>query len=315
MRPPNNHPYPKNPHPRPKKLLNRSTFSRFETSLKNQIFSQNYTTGKVSSRKLFFSHVSALTSILFGFVFFGFFGLWGCQAQSDRNTPQIVTSHLVKLLQDPSPDVRRTAAQSLGKIADPTGEQALVKALEDLDPQVREYSVWALGQIGEEVDNTTALALVKALGDTQSNVKRAAASALGRIGTRQVVVELLTEAIRMRETEMLRYSVEALSELDSPSAYVELISALNVSDARIRQVAIAALGELGDPRALPAIRNRLLQDPDIGVRTEAAFRLGKLGDQNDRPALLQAAERDPDPLVHFWSTWAIAMIDSSSNSH
>ena len=50
------------------------------------------------------------------------------------------------LLQDPHPDVRRTAALSLGKIAESTSIPALVRSLNnDTDAQVREYSAWAIG--------------------------------------------------------------------------------------------------------------------------------------------------------------------------
>ena len=71
-----------------------------------------------------------------------------CQAASSVNDPFTVTAHLVELLRDPHPDVRRTAALSLGKIGHSAGVPALVKGLGDPDPVVREYSAWALGQIG-----------------------------------------------------------------------------------------------------------------------------------------------------------------------
>ena len=123
----------------------------------------------------------------------------GCQADSTRNDPLTVTAVLVELLQDPSLDVRRTAALSLGKIGHSAGTQGLAKALSDPDPLVREYSAWALGQIGEEINTDAALAVVSALGDEHPAVKQSAAKALGNIGIRGPMIPLLIEGLKVGE--------------------------------------------------------------------------------------------------------------------
>jgi len=240
---------------------------------------------------------------------------WGCQAESNRLDPLVLSTRLMTLLEDPDPDVRRTAALSIGKIAHPATEQALVNALKDPDPLVREYSAWAVGQLGEVVDNTTAMALVGSLSDKRLGVKMAAAQALGRVGLRQSVIELLHEAILVGKTESRYFAVEALMQLEGPSSYRVLVTALNDSNAGVRQAAVAGLGELGNVKALPALRKRLLQDRDMGVRTEAAYRLGKLGSRDDLRSLKKAMSTDPDPLVHLWSTWAINSIDPPDSSN
>ena len=80
------------------------------------------------------------------------------------NDPFTVKAHLVELLQDPHPDVRRTAALSLGEIGHSAGVPALIKGLGDPDPVVREYCSWALGQTCEgDVNTQAAMALVGAL--------------------------------------------------------------------------------------------------------------------------------------------------------
>ena len=240
----------------------------------------------------------------------------GCEAASSVNDPFTVTAHLVELLRDPHPDVRRTAALSLGKIGHSAGVPALVKGLGDPDPVVREYSAWALGEIGEEDVNTqAAMALVGAIGDERPAVKRAAAQALGKIGTRQPVIDVLIEALAVGELESRRSAVHALAQLEGISAYPALLSALGDRDARVRQGAVAALGELGDPRALPALRKRLLRDRNVGVRTEAAFRIGKLGGRADLPFLQKAANTDPTPLVHLWAMWALQNVGDTPNGN
>jgi len=232
----------------------------------------------------------------------------GCQADSTRNDPLTLTAALVELLQDPSPDVRRTAALSLGKIGHSAGTQGLAQALSDPDPLVREYSAWALGQIGEEVNTDAALAVVSALGDEHPAVKHTAAKALGHIGIREPMIPLLIEGLQVGEVQSRRAVVDALMHLEGKSAYSALLAALDDPDPNVRQGAIAALGELGDRQALPLFRKSLLSDPNVGVRTEAAYRLGKLGDPTDLPSLQKAAKQDTTPIVHLWATWAINNI-------
>lgn len=235
----------------------------------------------------------------------------GCQAEAPVGDPQNVTSRLVTLLQDPSRDVRRTAALSLGKIGHSAATTALVGALSDPDSQVREYSAWALGQIGEDVNDEAAVRLAGALGDERHSVKQAAAQALGKIGPRQPVIAILTQALAVGKRGSRRAAVEALAQLEAKKAYPVLQAALTDPDPVVRQGALAALGELGDRRVLPAFRERLLFDADPGVRTEAAYRLGKLGDPGDHGELQtldEAARHDASPGVRLWADWARAFI-------
>lgn len=231
-----------------------------------------------------------------------------CQLETPPGDPFTVTARLVTLLEDPSDDVRRTAALSLGKIGHAAGATALVQALSDSDPQVREYSAWALGQIGEEVNAPAVIGLVESLGDEHHAVKRAAARALGHVGPGQPVIALLTESLAMGTVGSRRAVVEALMQLEAKGAYGDLQKAFTDSDPLVRQGALAALGELADRRALVDFRQRLLFDADAGVRAEAAYRLGKLGDAEDIPTLELAADHDPTPAVRLWATWAMASI-------
>lgn len=228
-----------------------------------------------------------------------------CQAASSANDPFTVTSRLVELLQDPHPDVRRTAALSLGKIGHSAGMPALIKGLRDHDPVVREYSAWALGQIGEDLNAQAAVALARAMEGEKIAVKMAVAEALGKVGIRKSIMDILIKTLSVGELESRRSAVYALAQLEEISAYGVLLKALEDQDARVRQGAVAALGELGDRRALPSLRKRLLHDGDVGVRTESAFRLGKLGGRDELPYLEKAAKNDPIRLVRLWAMWAL----------
>jgi HEAT repeat protein len=247
------------------------------------------------------------------------FSMAGCTASTPSNRPEVVAFHLMASLNDPNPDSRRTAALSLGKIASPESAQALIQSLHDADPLVRQYSAWALGNLGGRAPEEVGEALVPLLLDPSSAVAMAAAEAIGKtaaeatgkLGFSQKVVGHMTAALRNPSVNTRRAAVSALTWLESGSAYSALVQALNDPDAQVRQGALAALGELGDHRAVTAIRDRLMQDSAAGVRSEAAYRLGKLGDQTVVPALQTVAAKDTVIAVRRWARWAIEQLSQT----
>lgn len=235
-------------------------------------------------------------------------GVNGCYGNTAATDPHATASRLVALLQDQDPQMRTTAAQALGKIAAPGTAAALLRSLEDTDPAVRAMSAWALGRFGEDILDLAGLELAKRLDDPSPAVKLAAAQALGAVGSTQTIVELLTERLTHSDVATRRAVVQALTWLEAGSAHHALLKALTDPDAQVRQGALAALGEMVDPRSLPAIRDRLLNDTDAGVRGEAAYRLGKFGDRTVISALQSASARDPDTVVRRWAAWALEQI-------
>jgi HEAT repeat protein len=238
----------------------------------------------------------------------------GCWNQSPPSDPVHQTSTLVALLADSDPTMRTTAAQALGKIARPEAVPALLRSVNDAEPSVRAMSAWALGNYGEDVLDAAGLELAGRLDDSAPAVKRAAALALGNIGGTQAIVELLSERLKSPDVETRRAAVSTLTWLEAGSAYHAVLAAVHDPDAQVRHGAVAALGEMVDPRALPAIRERLAKDVDAGVRGEAAYRLGKFGDRTVMPALETAAENDPDPIVRRWAAWALEQIPQVTKS-
>ena len=220
----------------------------------------------------------------------------------------MVVTRLVESLKDSSPDVRRTAALSLGKIGHPNSIPALITALGDTDPLVREYCAWALGQIESDLTDDAAIALIMALGDESPGVKMSASLALGIITPQKPLIKLLKEALAISEDRTKIAVLQALTQFDDPSTYPIFLVALDDKNPDVRQWAVAGLGELANRRALPYLRNHLLHDPDEGVRTEAAFRIGKLGNKSDITVLETAAQNDSSPIVHLWANWAIQEI-------
>src|SRR5439155_1426019 len=82
---------------------------------------------------------------------------------------------LILALRYSNKDVRRRAAEALGKIGDVRAVEALVAVLMDSDEGVRHRATEALGKIG---DVRAVEPLIKALSDSAESVRLAAANAL-----------------------------------------------------------------------------------------------------------------------------------------
>ncbi|HNI18581.1 MAG TPA: HEAT repeat domain-containing protein [Nitrospira sp.] len=215
---------------------------------------------------------------------------------------------LNELLADPDPEVRRTAAEGLGKIGHPSASPGLIAALADRDPHVRAAAALALGRVG---DAKSGAALVEHLSDSSESVRTASALALGEIGTSVNHEEKILRALRQPEVSTRLAASRALLSLETVSFSTDLLSALDDPNAQVRQGVVAVLSETGDRRPLPSLMRLLQTDEDAGVRAEAAFRLGKVGDAGVVPALSVVAEKDSNPTVRQWAHWAVRQITTS----
>ncbi|TAL12770.1 MAG: HEAT repeat domain-containing protein [Nitrospirae bacterium] len=218
--------------------------------------------------------------------------LTACFVSTDQReaTPEQVLPRLLAVLKDPNPELRRTAAQSLGKIARKEAVPALLEALRDPDAGVRRQAAWAMGMIGEDAVGPDRSPLAPLLFDADPDVREAAATALGLTGDTQAGIELLLERLREPGTssDSRRLAAASLGGMEARSAVTALIGLLADPDLRVRRWAAAALGEIADERAVKPLGALTMKDPDPGVRLEAAFRLGKFGGVAARPALTAA---------------------------
>lgn len=203
---------------------------------------------------------------------------------------------------DPMWEVRREAANALGRMGDPRAQSALAEALNDKDADVREAAAMALGNLGNRSAITP---LVLALKDEQSGVRRIAAAALSRIDFQwpaspeaAAAVEGLKPAL-LSDDPAVKYSVThllvtlgaiepaqplgaAVQEM-LPSAAsrrhkmaVQLfISLLDDRDRDLRLAATVALGRLKDDRAHTCLMHAQ-DDADLDVRLAAETALAAL---------------------------------------
>src|SRR5947208_13207060 len=110
---------------------------------------------------------------LFGALLLFSLSLTGCVVSTDYTdlAPEQALPHLRALLKDSNPELRRTAAQSLGKIARKEAVPALLEALRDPDAGVRRTAAWALGMIGEDAVGSDRSPLVSLLLDHDPGVR------------------------------------------------------------------------------------------------------------------------------------------------
>ena len=211
--------------------------------------------------------------------------------------PEKVIPLLLKILEDPQPEQRRTAAQSLGKIGRKAAVPALIKAVKDSDHRVRREAAWSLGMIGDDSE-AARLSLISLLFDPTQDVREAAALALAQTGDANTGLSDLQKRLFASDTgsDTKRLAAAALGGMAIHASSAVVSRLLQDPDPIVRRWAVAALAEIADREAATPLCLILKKDPNPGVRIEAAFHLGKIGDTAARVAL-KAALKDSDEHV------------------
>jgi HEAT repeat protein len=182
----------------------------------------------------------------------------------------------------------------------------LVKALNHEDSDVRKSAAEALGRIGSDA---TIPGLVKALNDGNSFIARIAAEALGRIGSDSAIPGLV-KALNHEDSDVRKSAAEALGKIDSDSAIPGLVKALNHKDSLVRWVAAKALGKIGSDSAIPELV-KALNDENSFVRWVAAKALGKIGSDSAISKLVKALSHE-DSSVRESVVEVLGKIDSDA---
>lgn len=146
-----------------------------------------------------------------------------------------------------------------------------------------------------------------ALGIAMPFAGKAAQEALEAV---EAVVPALVETLGDHDLEVRQAAVAALSNMGDPRAVQALMRILRddaVDD--VRAAAAFALGEIEDPAAVPALAEALRTDRSAEVRKNAAWALGQIEDARAVEAL-GAALNDADAEVRHMSMWALGEIES-----
>ncbi len=204
---------------------------------------------------------------------------------------------LIFALEDKDAEVRTAAAKALAGFHERRAVEPLIKLLNDAVPSVRTAAADTLGHLS---DPLAVNHLVGFLRDPDPEVRAAAARSLNRLGWKpgtdshrvmqllamgnlqQLVglgsdgVEPLLEMLREGPANKQFSAVKALGQINDPRVLPAMIEALSIDSAAVRIAALGTLERLADVSAFSKIEP-LLKNPDANVRNaamEAAYRCG-----------------------------------------
>lgn len=173
------------------------------------------------------------------------------------------------------PEVRIAVADALGRIGSEQARDTLLDALhEDYGP-LRQMAAKALHQMGDEQALSPIVHTLRR--STKTRLRRQAAEELGDLGDARAT-EALIEALQDRKEEVQLAAAGALASLRRSEGYDILVETLSHPSAYQREIAITALGQLGDSRSVEHLLQLLQDEEDDDLRDAAAEVLGSLGD-------------------------------------
>jgi HEAT repeat protein len=164
--------------------------------------------------------------------------------------------------------------------------------LNDSNTRVRYAAVSQMDTLGHE-DLQLALTSLRdrLLNDSEPDVQAAAADALGALKLTQAF-EDLEQLYHSTPEWLVKFSIiAALGELGDPRAFDLLQTAIASSNELIQTAAVGSLGELGDVRAVPLLVPYATKS-DWQVRYRVVQALNRLGGTEAR-SLLETLANDP----------------------
>lgn len=193
-------------------------------------------------------------------------------------------------LAEPDLSVQESASAILATIADERVLPPLITALCSGDWIVRMHAAKALGRVRNA---ETVEPLMPLLHDKVKAVREEAAAALAAIG--DAAIPSLLKALQHEDWLVRLHAVESLGKAKSKLAVEPLLSVLfHDRDSAVREDAVRALGEIGDPRAVEHLFT-IMSEP--GLRTVAVEALGQIGDRRAVPVLINVITGASPPEV------------------
>ncbi|HEY9889379.1 MAG TPA: HEAT repeat domain-containing protein [Candidatus Obscuribacterales bacterium] len=163
-------------------------------------------------------------------------------------------------------------------------------ACQDSNPRVRYAAISQMDTLGHQ-DPQRAFTLLREalLTDAEADVQAAAADALGGLKMTEAFTDLQTIYETTPEW-LLKFSIiAALGELGDPRAFEVLAAAIKSDISLVSTAAIGSLGELGDPRAIPLLLPYVEAD-DWQVRHRVTQALGQFDTPEVQAALTRLSQ-------------------------
>jgi len=212
----------------------------------------------------------------------------GAIKQTKRYRTPEVRDALIGLLQHPSREVRVAAAGALVPQGDRAAIPALQHALEDPgnEPEMKAVMKSAVSQL----EKLPAPAVVE--GEDRKLRRDLTEAAEGK-RSRVELLRRLIAALKDPSPKVRSQAVKALEELGDKRAVPALLPLLADPVRGVQLTTVKALGTLKSPRAVPMLMHYVEASPNIRNEIVALYALGEIGDPRALSAVLRAMEEGP----------------------
>lgn len=181
------------------------------------------------------------------------------EAAGELHLEETVDCLRLMLTRSPDEKLRKSAAYSLGRIADRKSIAELTMALNDASAHVRMRAAEALGEMG---DGSALEPLLEAASDGSKYVRCAALTSIGRLGIHSAMPHLV-RATHDRSVDVRVSAVRAMGALGGAAAYPDLVRCLKQGPVPVTKAAAEALGYIPDVRCVSALCQMLeSHDPE-----------------------------------------------------
>ncbi len=180
---------------------------------------------------------------------------------------------------------RLRAVNQLRQLEPAIAYKLIQTAIGDKNVRVRYAAVSQMSTLGtENLSNALEVLLHSLNNDPEPDVQAAAADALGALKLTDALADLQQVYDKTSEWLVQLSIVAALGEMGDPKAFPMLENALASDNELIQTIAISALGELRDPRAIPLLLP-YATNADWQIRYRVAQALRRLGGAEAEAAL------------------------------
>lgn len=198
---------------------------------------------------------------------------------------------------------RLSAVNQMRQLDPSVAFQMIQTAVVDRNVRVRYAAVSQLATLGQQNLPLTLNILRRSLlEDPEMDVQAAAADALGALKLRDAYMDMQELYYRTPEWLVQFSIIAALGEMGDPRAFELLEDALKSGNELVKTAAIGSLGELGDERALPLLIP-YATDTDWQVRYRVAQALSHFHSPEARTALESLSQDSVEPVAQEARTY------------